>query len=727
MEKNNTLIEAKRLHDLGFAIMPLHPKSKRPKMSGWTTGPRLEWPEFLKQFTLGDNVGVRLGEASPIGENFLACVDIDIHEESFKVKAEKLIKTLFNGTYDTCPQVLSGSGKGSKHLYCVTKTPFKMITLLKEKAGEICVYSTGRQMVLPPSIHEVSGDPYKWGTNLLKSKDLPLMAFESVNVMAPSRNMISDWKPELVDLAFSELDSAIIDIILFADVDDKSAALFKVAIAMVKTGFTDHQIMSVLTDQNYELGKAAFDHAKTESRAKAASWIFNYTIKKARFEADARMIFDRDVIEEKDLPLMGDEVEAQLDSLLIQPATWEQSLDATKGGKTTATLNNALLILENTLGKGIFKRDIFALKDKYGKDTPWGGKLNEDIKDADILKMKVWFIRAHHIEASDKIMGDAVGFIALENAYHPVRDYLDSLEWDGRPRLDTWLKTYLRAEAPEPYLSSVSRKTLCAMVARIYQPGIKFDHVLIMNGKQGIGKSSAARILASPQWFMDRLPDLRDKDSMINLQGIWVVEMGELANMRASSAETYKAFLSSQVDKFRLPYGNRREDFARQCIIIGSANPTEFLNDPTGNRRFWPVKVKQCDFTSLARDRDQLLAEAKWVWQNCGETLYLDSLEEKQAIEVQQTHTADDTDAYLEDHLDEYLFDEKKAGKDSLNLFKLETLFDNGQVFSHLIYSKDNRRVAKLLRKKGFEIKRTNEGRNRWQRNVGFREGHQNE
>lgn len=692
---NNVLKEAERLHGLGFAILWIKPKSKAPVKSKWTTGPRETWNQLKASYRPGFNVGVRLGTPSVIDGKYLACIDIDVHDDKFKVKAETILSTILNGTRATIPEVISGSGTGSKHLYCVTDKPFKMQTIIKEAEGEICIYSDGRQMVLAPSIHP-TGKPYQWLRSLNKKSDLPTIDLGGIQAHESKREMTNDWKPEEYDLTFSNLDKEIIDLILFADCDNRSDQLLKVSAAMVKEGLTDRQILSVLTDREYELGKTAYDHAKTDSRARAVNWLFNYTLKKARKENDANLQFNNEV----EISELSEEEATAQATLLVQPVSWQSKLNRTKAGKLSGTLNNVLLILENDFGSGLFKRDVFALNDMYGMDTPWKGKKGESITDDDIRNLKVWFIKRHKIEPSNAVLEDAIGFIAVENSFHPVRDYLDKLEWDGVRRLDTWLRVYMGASMKEPYLSAVSRKTLCAMVARIYHPGIKFDHVLILNGRQGIGKSTAAQILASPPWFLDRLPDLRDKDSMINLQGIWVAEMGELTNMRLSSVETYKAFLSSQVDKFRLPYGSRRQDFKRQCVIIGSSNPTEFLNDETGNRRFWPVTVKQCNFKALTTDRNQLLAEAKFVWENCGEKLYLDSEEEKQATEIQQKHMNENVDTFLDEKWDD--FEAQNNAEIMTQKFKLESLFDPMGVFAYLSFSKDAKKVAKLLRKKGF-------------------------
>ena len=183
--------------------------------------------------------------------------------------------------------------------------------------------------------------------------------------------------------------------------------------------------------------------------------------------------------------------------------------------------------------------------------------------------------------------------MASERAYHPVKEYLDALpEWDGVKRTDTLLTDYLGAE-DSAYTRAVIRKTLAAAVARIYQPGTKFDSVLILNGPQGIGKSTLFARLAGA-WFSDSLTltDMRDKSGPEKLQGYWILELGELAGMKKTDVETVKSFLSRVDDKYRASYGLNVESHPRQCVIVGSTNTESgFLRDITGNRRFWPVRV----------------------------------------------------------------------------------------------------------------------------------------
>ncbi|HMU53172.1 MAG TPA: VapE family protein [Geminicoccaceae bacterium] len=207
-------------------------------------------------------------------------------------------------------------------------------------------------------------------------------------------------------------------------------------------------------------------------------------------------------------------------------------------------------------------------------------------------------------------VADAVALVAGESPFHPVGAYLDSLTWDGTRRLDTWLSTYLGV-ADTPYSRAVGEATLVAAVARIRHPGCKADHVPILEGPQGAGKSQAiAALVPRKEWFTDEIADLGTKDAAQALCGKWIIELPELSAMRRGEVETIKAFVARSVDHYRPSYGRRAEDYPRQCVFFGSTNADAYLNDDTGNRRFWPLGIRTIILDNLQRDRDQLWAEA---------------------------------------------------------------------------------------------------------------------
>jgi hypothetical protein len=198
---------------------------------------------------------------------------------------------------------------------------------------------------------------------------------------------------------------------------------------------------------------------------------------------------------------------------------------------------------------------------------------------------------------------------AHKNCFHPVRVYLNKLSWDGVARLETWLSRYLGAE-PSRYAQAIGPMFFVALVARVFDPGCKHDHMLVIEGPQGVPKSTACSVIAGG-WFSDGLPDLREgKEVSQHLQGVWLIEMSELSAMRKADVETLKAFIARERDRYRPPYGRREVDQPRQCVFVGTTNEAVYLKDSTGGRRFWPIKASSIDLDALRLDRDQLFAEA---------------------------------------------------------------------------------------------------------------------
>lgn len=252
--------------------------------------------------------------------------------------------------------------------------------------------------------------------------------------------------------------------------------------------------------------------------------------------------------------------------------------------------------------------DEFAARTITKRPAPWGDRTGEPWSDVHDTRACAWF-QDVGIPANVGVVGRAIQTIARENPVHPVREYLNALHWDRMPRLDSWLTRYLGVE-DNPYVRAVGSRFLLSAVARVFKPGCQADNMLILEGPQGILKSSALRTLAEP-WFADRISQLGSKDSAIEVAGAWLFELSELDALTKTSNSAIKSFVSRRSDRFRPPYGKHAIDHPRQCVFAGTINPVGgYLKDASGARRFWPVSCGDIDLGSLARDRDQLWSEA---------------------------------------------------------------------------------------------------------------------
>ena len=359
---------------------------------------------------------------------------------------------------------------------------------------------------------------------------------------------------------------------------------------------------------------------------------------------------------------------------------WHKGLELDRQGKVKDTLDNLVLAIRHDIGLQSIAFNLHRDGIDTGEGLPWK-QIKPGWNDSDFASLKVYLNKGYGVYAPTKTK-DALLAVASERAYHPVKEYLDALpEWDGVKRTDTLLTDYLGAE-DSAYTRAVIRKTLAAAVARIYQPGTKFDSVLILNGPQGIGKSTLFARLAGA-WFSDSLTltDMRDKSGPEKLQGYWILELGELAGMKKTDVETVKSFLSRVDDKYRASYGLNVESHPRQCVIVGSTNTESgFLRDITGNRRFWPVRVNgesvRKPWQISGEEVLQVWAEAKTVYEN-GERLYLEGDVAAMAVSEQaEAMETDDREGLVRTYLDTLL----PENWDSMSLYDRRN-FLNGSEF----------------------------------------------
>jgi len=375
-------------------------------------------------------------------------------------------------------------------------------------------------------------------------------------------------------------------------------------------------------------------------------------------------------------------------------AGWKARLLSGSRGKFLANVANALVALRHApewRGVLSFNESTLSVIAKapppfeLPSPVPFAWADDHDVRTA------AW-LQYNGIGVSKEIAGQAVQAVARERSFHPIRDYLDSTTWDQISRIDDWLTVYLGADSSE-YIRAVGAKWLIGGVARICKPGCKVDTCLILEGEQGLLKSTALRTLAHDEFFTDDIADLGSKDSVLQTRGKWIIELGELDAMCRVETSRVKAFISRQVDHIRPPYGRHAIDLPRECIFAGSTNKTNYLKDETGARRFWPVVCGRIDIDALKRDRDHLWAEA--VARFCaGEKWWLDSktLLESAAEEAQARYEGDPWDEKIAEWIKE---------RQSVRLHDIleQCLGKTAETWRQA----DQNRVARSLRAKGWK------------------------
>lgn len=339
---------------------------------------------------------------------------------------------------------------------------------------------------------------------------------------------------------------------------------------------------------------------------------------------------------------------------------WLEKMQIDGKGKYLSTINNILLVLKNDprlkdrIGLNIFENRSVLLKDLPWKKLTAETRYLQDRDDANLRH----YLETHYGISSASKISDAIEIVCSENRFHPIREYIEGLKWDGYDRVDSLLVAYLGAE-DNLYVRTVTRKTLVAAVARVFEPGIKFDNMLITVGPEGIGKSTLIDKLGSP-WFSDSFSFhmLGTKQADEQIQGAWLVEVSELSGLPKADIEAAKSFLSKREDRFRVAYGKRVDFFPRQCVFFGSTNRHRPIKDEPGNRRFWIVLVNPALATRSVFDdlsdyeKGQIWAEAYSLYM-AGEELHLSDEVKKIAAQVLDVHTdADDRTGLIREYLE---------------------------------------------------------------------------
>jgi len=366
---------------------------------------------------------------------------------------------------------------------------------------------------------------------------------------------------------------------------------------------------------------------------------------------------------------------------------WKDGWQLNDEGRPRSNLFNAMHALRNDPKL----RDVFAYDDMMRANYMLRGVILQSVRDVDVTGVQEHLQKIGLAGVTKDTTHQAVQKRASERAFHPVRDYLNGLRWDSTPRVDKWLSYYLGAEHT-PYTSAIGRMFLVAMVARVFKPGCKADYMLVLEGEQGLLKSSACAVLAG-LWFSDALPDVRGgKDVAQHLKGKWLIEVAEMSALDKAESAALKAFITRDTERYRPSYGREEVIEPRQCVFIGTTNKPAYLRDETGGRRFWPVKVVQVDKDALQNDRDQLFAEAV--------ALFRQGLAWWPAREFEAEHIKPEQDARYEADAWEQVIADFLPGKSQTTV--LEVALQGLSFDKPKLGTADQRRIVAALERLGW-------------------------
>lgn len=405
-------------------------------------------------------------------------------------------------------------------------------------------------------------------------------------------------------------------------------------------------------------------------------------------------------------------------------------LDVKDNGEPKKTLANVMTVLAGDVRwRDVIAYDAFAEAPIVMRQPPQRDRDRVEIAAGaawapqDSTRTATWLDETYGLSVPSTMVTEAMLAIAQQNTVHPVLAYLDALEWDRAVRIESFFARYCGVEA-STYAAGVARMLFVSAIARVRQPGSKVDTIVVLEGDQGIGKSSMLRVLGG-RWSADTPISLGDKDAFQGLRGVWIHELAELASFKGRDATRIKSFASSPVDHYRPSYEPRVRSVPRQCVFVGTTNEREYLSDSTGARRFWPVRLGRVDLRALERDRDQLWAEADVLYR-AGATWWPDASLDVLGAEAQAERYAGDPWAEVVARWLEAptvtRYDVADGGKKLITLKLADGLLTSDVLIGALgkrsgdITRADETRIGIVLRDLGFEPRQRREGGQRVRR-----------
>lgn len=682
----------------GFSVHWLKVASKAPVAFDWSNAPRANEADLQKSYVSGYNLGLRLGEPSHLASGlYVYALDIDIRVTDISAEVWSAVRELLPDVeIDSLPMVQSGSGGESRHLYFISDRPFRSKRLWTSGGkyrgsdgkwhydAEIELFGTGKQVVLPPSIHPDSGKPYAWlrpfdfdMLDMGLGPEIPSALVESWGAVDSERFQFEDRPPLDFKPGQLERDLDAIDVseLHYDDWVRLGQALHH-QFGGSQEGL-DLWIAHTKRSAKFGVKQSPEAQIREMRRSKWRSFgkyrgapVTMGTIRQWAQEARVADLVDDldDLDDEVTTPapqnsavsdglddLLGttpsDSIDDAIAALMKETPDdalpWTSLLKVTEKGGIDGCLHNVELIVKNDPRlAGLAQINEFT-QETVQRTPPGtrGKKRRNQAKPTRELTGRVWQVQdtlngelwsddrdfairsiieaprtqgGYEFKVSDRDLKAGIVLAANDHAFHPVREYLAGLQWDGTCRVERLWVDYVGAE-DDHYHRDVARLMMVAAVTRIFEPGHKFDYATILEGLQGKRKSTLIEVLGR-RWFAELNGDWHDTKQLVELmQGAWIMEIPELTGFGRADVRAIKAFISSKKDRVRLAYARRAGEFPRQCIFVGSTNDREYLKDDTGGRRFWPVQCnlavgEEIDTDRLLDNIDQMWAEAVSIY-----------------------------------------------------------------------------------------------------------------
>ncbi|MFT4159610.1 VapE domain-containing protein [Shinella sp.] len=597
-------------------LIPLD--GKKPARTGWRRMPALTPKEAMARFSAGRNVGVRLRDTDLV---------IDVDPRNFAEGDDPLVRLLGDFVLKDAPFVLTGGG--GRHLYVRKPAEVAIVHGLPNYPG-IEFSTVGRFVVAAGSVHP-NGKPYVLDDDVLalSLSEAPEATTALLDAIrrpsgAASSDVYGDVTPEQLEKLLGGLDIA-----LYNRRHNDWIRIMMAAHYGTGGAGVDPFVAWSLSDATYADDEEVI-RRKWRSLAMKPNGVKLGTLLKALSDAGKGALIEE--------VLRSPAAEDFPNDIDLPVETAAPAFMTNKGRIEPNYRNTQRAVEAARLGVGFDELSQRAVL--RAERLPWTADIERELTDDLIRIVREWVMEQFGFEPKREDLSDVLFALATKNTFNPIVEYLDSLAWDGVHRIDRMFPAYFGA--PDgAYECAVGRKLMLAAVRRMRRPGVKFDTVPIVEGRQGSGKTSALRILGG-MWHSDaELGRLDGKDSAGALHGVWIMELGELTAMNKAEVENLKAFVTRTEDRYRPPYGKTVKTYPRRCVFVGTTNSASYLRDHTGNRRYLPVSTGAIDLDALARDRDQLWAEAAFI-ETAGESLTLPSSLWTDAADRQGDRQVDD-------------------------------------------------------------------------------------